>query len=192
MARMRPHSGMRPQDIVVLLELVTRGYSNSSEQFPKGLLFIGNITAKELSVTLQISEAEIGHSIRRSRFAGLLMGSGRLVTGQVARHALYEFLLHGIEYVFPVKPGHLTRGVPTAHSAAPLSGIIQATEQYVWPHEEGQVRGQAIEPLFRTVPDIVVQNERLYQLLALTDALRVGRSREVNLAREELKRLLRI
>ncbi|WP_261989843.1 hypothetical protein [Hymenobacter sp. BT190] len=189
---MRPHSGMRPQDIVVLLELAVRGYSPTSEQFPKGLRFVTSIKAKELSSTLQISEAEIGHSIRRSRFAGLLIGSGRLATGQVARQALYEFLIYGIKYVFPVKPGHLTRGVPTAHSAPPLSDIIQATEQYVWPHEEGEVRGQAIEPLFRTVPDVVVQNEQLYQLLALTDALRVGRSREINLAREELKRLLRI
>ena len=107
MARMRPHSGMRPQDIVVLLELAIKGYTDTSEQSPEGLHLTHYVTAKELSATLQISEAEIGHSIRRSRYAGLLMGSGRLATGQVARQALYEFLLYGIKYVFPVKPGHL-------------------------------------------------------------------------------------
>lgn len=187
---MRQHNGMRPQDIVILFKMISRvgklveplvPFDSRGRVIPEQL-----ITNKAISEELKISPAEIVHSIRRSQFAGLLIGQGRTV----ALRALYEFLLYGIKYVFPVKPGHLTRGVPTAHSGSPLKATIQAVEQYVWPHEGGEVRGQAIEPLFRTVPEVAPSDEYFYQLLALTDALRVGRSREVLLAREALKQLL--
>lgn len=189
-AVMRPHGGMRPQDIVVLLRLVSHHEIISVGE--KKVRMYSPLTAKKMSAELLISQAEIGHSIRRSRFAGLLNGSDSLMTVEVARQALYDFLVYGLKVVFPVQPGRLTRGVPTAHSAPPLNQIIQAasTDQYVWPHEDGEVRGQAIEPLFRTVPAVARQNEQFYQMLALTDALRIGRSREVNLARQELGKLL--
>jgi hypothetical protein len=178
---------MRPQDIVILLRLVSHWYGYSGDKYIR--LFVPPVTAKQLSQELKISPAEVGHSIRRSQYAGLLLKTGM---GDVARQALYEFLVYGIRLVFPVQPGRSTRGVPTAHSAPPLNQIIQAdpTEQYVWPYKGGTVRGQAIEPLFHTVPEIVGQDERFYQMLALTDALRLGRSREVNLARENLSKLL--
>ena len=190
MALMRQHNGMRPQDIVILFKLISRGAAVAAGPAPGGESSVARppISGKTISEEVGISPAEVTHAMRRNRFAGLLIGEER--QPQVAYRALYEFLLYGVKYVFPVKPGHLTRGVPTAHSAPPLHGIIQASEQYVWPHETGAVRGQAIEPLFRTVPDIVARDERLYQLLALTDALRVGRAREVKLARQELQALL--
>lgn len=187
---MRQHNGMRPQDIVILFKIISKAAEEVAPLVPldgKGRIVPQQlITNKTISEELKISPAEVVHSIRRSQFAGLLIGQGRTV----AFRALYEFLLYGIKYVFPTKPGYLTRGVPTAHSATPLNTTIQASEQYVWPHEEGEVRGQAIEPLFRTVPEVAPSDERFYQLLALTDALRVGRSREVLLAREALKQLL--
>jgi hypothetical protein len=37
-----------------------------------------------------------------------------------------EFLIHGLKYVFPAYPGALVRGVPTAHSAEPLKGLLIA------------------------------------------------------------------
>ncbi|WP_216859093.1 hypothetical protein [Hymenobacter citatus] len=174
---------MRPQDIVIIFKLISKRYlSDDGPDVDRSTFF----TAKSISDELKISQAEVGHSMRRSQFAGLISSDKHTV----AVRALYEFLVFGIKYVFPVKPGHLTKGIPTAHSALPLRATIQAIEQYVWPHEAGEVRGQAIEPLFHTVPDVAPSDERFYQLLALTDALRVGRSREILLAREALKKLL--
>lgn len=37
---------------------------------------------------------------------------------------LLEFLLHGVRFVYPVERGGLTRGLPTAHAAPPLSGRV--------------------------------------------------------------------
>jgi hypothetical protein len=51
-------------------------------------------------------------------------------------------------------------------------------------------RGQAIEPLHPSVPYACRQDKRLYEMLALADALRIGRARERSLALKGLKELL--
>lgn len=45
-----------------------------------------------------------------------------------------------------------------------------------------------MEPLYPTVAEAAIQNEKLYELLALVDALRVGRVRERELAAVELEK----
>lgn len=104
--------------------------------------------------------------------------------------ALLEFLEHGLKYVYPQQPGPLVRGMATAHSAEPLVNDIQANEQVVWPYAEGNIRGQAIEPLHPNVPAACMEDKNLYELLALIDALRIGRKREKQIAMEELKKRL--
>ena len=103
------------------------------------------------------------------------------------RQALYDFLQYGLAVVFPVKPGAVVRGIPTAHSTAPLNKEISSGEDYVWPFAKGNVRGHGITPLYTTVPQAALDDEQLYALLALADALRVGKIREKNIAVQELK-----
>jgi hypothetical protein len=82
----------------------------------------------------------------------------------------------------------LARGIPTAHAAPPLSEKISPDDlPPVWPDPEGKVKGYAIEPLFASVPAVVKTDSGLYELLALVDALRIGRARERRLAEQELK-----
>ena len=57
----------------------------------------------------------------------------------------------------------------------------------MWPSASGQVRGQSIQPLYPSVVEAAKKDEKLYQLLALADVLRVGKVREKNLALKELK-----
>jgi hypothetical protein len=59
---------------------------------------------------------------------------------------------------------------------------------FVWPFEEGEDRGQMIRPLYPTVPQAASRDSVLYELLALTDAIRVGQPRERALAIKELER----
>jgi hypothetical protein len=99
-----------------------------------------------------------------------------------------EFLQFGLRYVFPQQPGPAVRGVPTSHSAAPLKDQIQSTEEYVWPYGKGKVRGHSILPLYPSVPEAALNDPKLHELLALVDALRVGRARERALAVVELKK----
>ncbi len=166
---MKKHSGMRPHDIVVLLKIAAKGKENWY--------------MKDLAYELKISASEVSESINRSVIAGLIaQDKKRLMT-----LALLDFLEHGLKYVYPQQPGALVRGLPTAHSAPPLNHDIVSEEPYVWPYAEGKVRGQAIEPLHPNVPQACLLDKEFYELMALCDALRVGKAREKNIAMQELK-----
>jgi hypothetical protein len=60
-------------------------------------------------------------------------------------------------------------------------------ERFVWPYGEGSSRGQAIEPLHPNTPEACLNDAKYYELMALTDAIRVGKVREQNMAFEMLK-----
>ena len=49
-----------------------------------------------------------------------------------------------------------------------------------------------LEPLYASVPGAARRNPALYDLLALVDALRIGRARERNLAEKEISALLNL
>ena len=81
--------------------------------------------------------------------------------------------------------------MPTAISAPPLAKVIMSNEKLVWPYAKGTERGLAIEPLYPLLVEACIKNPELHELLALADALRVGRVRERELAKVELeKRIL--
>ena len=167
---MKKHSGMRPQDIVVLLKIVAKG----NEQW----------YMKDLANELSISASEVTESISRSVLAGLISSNKKTIF----RLALLDFLEHGIKYVFPQRPGAISQGMATAHSAEPLVDLLVNDEPYVWPYAKGNTRGQSIEPLYPSVVEASLKDKELYELLALVDALRVGKAREKQIAMNELKK----
>jgi hypothetical protein len=73
-----------------------------------------------------------------------------------------------------------------------LSRTIQSDRDiYVWPDEEGTVRGEMIEPLYPTIPKAAKVDPEFYELLTLLDVIRVGRPREYKIAADQLhKRIL--
>ena len=172
---MKAHSGMRPQDILILLKLVC--LKNTSWRY------------SDIAQSLNMSQSEVFDSLERSRIAGLVNAEKR----NIFRSAFFEFLIYGLKYVFPAEPGPLCRGIPTSHSAPPLASQIIASDNdnYVWPTSDGTTRGQSIRPLYPTVPLAAKKDPELYELLALVDALRVGRTRERKLAREQLEQRIK-
>ena len=171
---MRAFNGIKPQDIVILLKLVALGE--------------GKWRHMDLVSSLGLSQTEISFALDRCRTVGFLDSAKK----KVMRGALLEFLEHGLKYVFPAAPGPISRGMPTAHSAAPLAGAIVSSENdiYVWPSDAGKARGQAITPLYKNVPQAAEKDPALYELLALVDAVRAGRARERDLAARELEKRL--
>ena len=51
-------------------------------------------------------------------------------------------------------------------------------------------RGYALQPLYKSVPFAARKDAKLYELLALTDAIREARPREAKLTVQELRILL--
>ena len=106
-------------------------------------------------------------------------------------HNLAEFALHGAKYAFPAVKLPLAVGVPTSHSAPAFAGVFApGSTDFVWPHPNGSVRGVGVEPLHPSVPFAAMQDAKLYELLALFDALRVGKARERGMALERLQALI--
>lgn len=166
---MKKHSGMRPHDLAVLLKIASKGQQNW--------------LMKDLANELEISGSEISESINRSKIAGLISGDKR----KLRILSLLDFLKYGLRYVYPQQPGSIVRGIATAHSALPLREKIISEEPYVWPFAKGNVRGQSIEPLHPKIPNACLKDSRFYELMALTDAIRVGKAREQSIAFEMIK-----
>lgn len=164
----------KPQDIVVALKICLAGEEKSFATLAKEL----GMSASEVHASfLRLTEARI-------------LDPG---TRKVRRKSLLEFLRHGVPYAFPAQPGEVTRGVPTAWAAPAMAGKISGDEALVpvWPDPDGTRLGVAVEPLYRSVPVATKNDPALYDLLALVDALRVGRAREKAIAEKELDRRLR-
>ena len=169
---MRHINGMRPQDIAVLFKILLLG-----ETAWQG---------KELAKALFLSPAEISFSLKRCQYSRLLDMPGRVV----ARRTFTEFLLYGLPVAFPTHPGAFVRGLPTAHSAPPLQQQIAGGQLYVWSDAESDQWGSEITPLYPRALAAAKTDAKLYELLALADALRVGRSRERKLAGELLSQFI--
>jgi hypothetical protein len=168
---------LKPQDVVVLMKLISYGGRRPS--------------MATMAVDLSISPSEVHAALQR-------LVDSRLVSIGAQGHrpllpAVEEFLVHGLKYAFPAKRGEMTRGVLTSHAAEPLRGQIarNADPPPVWPHPEGTQRGVSLEPLYKTVPAAALRDPALHEMLALVDALRDGRARERKLAEKELTERIR-
>lgn len=172
---------MKSQDIVILLKLVSLE-DQIRQGHPDEPAIADPFALRSLEGELGISKTEISASIRRSIASRLAMKSSD--RAKVNRRNLIEFVQHGLKYVFPAKPGAPQRGVATGFAAPMLEGklVSSGADIYVWPHPEGSQRGLSIAPLFKSVPDAALKDARLYEMLALVDAIRTGNQREANLA----------
>lgn len=169
---------LKPQDIMVVLKLSTY----QRKRPPMSMI----------AADLNMSPSEIHAAIKRLRQARLLHGAELQEKPNLS--ALQEFLLHGVKYAFPAEHGQVTRGLPTSFAASPLKEEIASGDELppVWPWRDGETRGIALEPLYKTAPAAALRDPVLYELLALVDAVRDGRARERKIAEKHLINKLRM
>ncbi|WP_250655563.1 hypothetical protein [Alkalimarinus coralli] len=141
-----------------------------------------------------ISKTEISASLKRSIAVGMAMHDRKTGYPKANTKALLEFAVHGLKYVFPVKPAEIVRGIPTSFAAPVMEGKLMTAGEMicVWPDARGNSKGQAVKPLYKSVPKAVKLDPDLYELLALVDAIRLGNSREAKLAEQLLADKLKI
>ena len=138
------------------------------------------VVARELGM----SAAEFHAAVQRLGQAGLVAPKDR----RIRQGAVREFLIHGLRYVFPVVMGGLTRGTPIPYAARPLHEFISFGNENisVWPDASGEKLGYGVEPLHPSATKVASRDRRFYDVLALIDALRQGRTRERQIAEDEL------
>ena len=167
---------LKPQDILFLLKLVSLGKKTWS--------------FNKIAVELGMSPSEVHAAAKRALAARLAIKEDGKIWPNIRN--LEEFILHGLQYVFIPEKGELNRGMPTAYASAPLDAyLVQDNEPPpVWPDPEGEVRGESFTPLYKSAPVAAKNDAKLYELLALVDAIRGGRARERDIAKKELKKRL--
>ena len=162
---------LKPQDVVIMLKLIA--WEDSEWSYPA------------LSHELSMSTSEVHAGVKRA-VAARLMDMHRKIP---IKRNLLEFLIHGVKYAYPPDRGGVTRGLPTSYAAQPLKDLIMQTDDPppVWPDPEGQVRGYEFSPLYSSVPHACKVDPKLYEILALVDAIRDGRARETQIAVKEIQ-----
>jgi hypothetical protein len=162
---------LKSQDVFIMLKLVVR--DGSVWSYPA------------LSHELFMSASEVHAGVKRA-VAAKLMDMHRKIP---VKSNLLEFLIHGVKYAYPPDRGGITRGIPTSYAAQPLRELIVQSDEPppVWPDPEGQVRGYEFSPLYSSVPHACKVDPKLYELLALVDAIRDGRARERKIAEKEIQ-----
>lgn len=180
---------LKPQDIVILLKILST--MTLPKSYPKE-----ELSQNELARLLCMSPSEVNAGIKRLALSNLLAPVQRFnrVGLLPIKPAVEECLVLGVKYFIPAQLGVYTRGIVTAY-AAPIFEkhiILGEDPRPVWPCGEGNQRGVALEPLYRSVPQSIIKHPDplFYELLVLIDAIRIGKVRErsiaINLLKEKL------
>lgn len=199
---------LKPQDFLVALKLVAWGdhrwtYALLAQELglsaseahaavkrgiQAGLLVDTALLASPPAAVAGVQEVAAIYRVRAKprRAAG-----GADNPARVHSRNLAEFAVHGAKYAFAADRLPVAVGVPTSHSAPAFAGVFApGSDDWVWPHPSGSARGQGLAPLHPSAPFAAMQDEKLYHMLALFDALRVGRARERAIALKRLPLLI--
>jgi hypothetical protein len=203
---------LKPQDFLVALKLVALGdqrwtyaglaqalglsaseaHASVKRGLQAGLLVDAALLMPPPAAVPGTQEAAAIHRVHakpRRAAAGAASSAGNPV--RVHSRNLAEFAVHGAKYAFAADRLPVAVGVPTSHSAPAFAGVFApGSDDWVWPHPNGTARGQGLEPLHPSAPFAAMQDAKLYDMLALFDALRVGRARERGMALKRLPLLI--
>lgn len=126
-------NGMKSQDIVVLLKLVSLQEQEQNGPGQPQWAFQGEspYSVRALEALLGISKSEINAAITRSLSSGLAIKDRQTGRPSSHRRNLHNFIVHGLKFVFPVKAGAMTRGVPTAFAAPMLKNLLVSGGEYI-------------------------------------------------------------
>ena len=154
--------------------------------------WLARYSVRALAEETGISKSQVSLALQRCQEVGLVRKDRKTGVPRANARALFNFIVHGVRYVFPAKPGEITRGIATTFAAPVLEGQLYSSGELpmVWPDARGNSKGQAIEPLFKSVPFAVRRDPELYAMLALVDAIRIGHPRESKVAAERLAEYL--
>lgn len=166
---------LKPQDIVVSIKLLQSMEGGSVPTYSK------------LAMELKLSPSEAHAAVGRCLEVGLLRkpSDPRRTMPQPVAAGMEEFLIHGVKYIWPAKRGPVTRGFATASSLDSVARILDVPEPtvpLVWPHPEGTLRGESVEPLYPRAVEACQSDPVLREWLALLDVLRLKTGREASLA----------
>jgi hypothetical protein len=169
---------LKSQDLVVLARLLLAENRAEPTSYPTLSLWTG------------LSASECHAAVKRLYRAGLTsaaLQNPSTFDWHVVRPAAEEFITHAIRYLWPIEPLGEQRGVPTGTAVKGLNegdSAVYEADRWVWPSAKGTDRGQAIKPLYPTLPEKVGNDSLFHQSLAALDLTRSPLARLRNLGRQ--------
>jgi hypothetical protein len=171
---------LKAQDVLVACKLFSVGE--------------GSWTYSGIAEALELSVGEVHHALQRCRSARLVvsMRDGEIIS----KKHFHDLLVFAAPRIFYAVRGSLDLGWPTAYHLPTLVGEFEGIRQVVlknslpvvWPDPKGPVRGETLLPIYPTVPEAARKDALLYELLALTDVIRLGDIKYKKKAAELLER----
>jgi hypothetical protein len=146
-------------------------------------------TIRSLEQDLGLSKSAVAYSLGRLRELDLVKDEpgGRRINKLLLR----DCLEHAVRWIAPAKVGDFELGLPTAYAAEPLKRKLSGDEDpVVIPLPHGPLRGRAVPPIHPLAPAAAAKDPKLHRLLAIVDALRIGRARDRQAAAAELRACL--
>jgi hypothetical protein len=166
-----PPAPLQAVDLLVILKLSALGRPSAPVR----------LVAEEIG----LSKSAVALSLRRLGAMGLLREEGE--QRRINKFALQWCLQHSVQWIAPAEVRGARLGLLTAHSAPALaSRLIGGDDPVVIPLPHGPARGRAVTPLHPLAPGAAARDPKLYALLALVDAFRIGGAREREVAATEL------
>lgn len=148
------------------------------------------ISVRAIAEAIGISAGEVSKSTRRLVASRLVVERDGSVFAESG--ALLEWLCYGVRYAYPQQSTGYGRGMPTAWNCPILtSDMMPPDPPLVWQQAGGSVEGILMQPFHEAVPYAAAQDELLYRALSLIEAVRVGKPRELAIARNLLKELIK-
>ncbi|CAA0080866.1 Uncharacterised protein [Zhongshania aliphaticivorans] len=147
-------------------------------------------SVRDIAEALGISPSEVSKATKRLKASHLVVqrSAGLFVDA----NALLEWLCYGLRYAYPQEVVGYGRGMPTSWNCPLLnSDLSPPAPAQVWPVSGGSVEGAWVRPIHNAVPIATSKNDRLYKALALVEAIRGGKPRELAIAREMLTQLIK-
>jgi len=167
---------LKGQDIAILIKLLLKQQAKDKIEF------------KNIAYELYISQSEVTKSIKR-------LEKSRLLTRysddsiELHKHELMELFVYGVKYLFSAEINIATRGMAAAYSSPHFKKIILSEDTYVWPYINGNTKGLALTPIYKTLPNALdrTPDEKFYAIISALDLLRLRGKRENKIAKEILE-----
>lgn len=189
---------LRPHDTVVALKLgAAYKLLHDREQLPEKIDPLsreGTVSIhsdyRGLGGALGISHGEIGNSIKRLLESKLIAPAlhEAFYVGlpyQVVIPNMKDWLVYGIKFYMPAETQSFGQGVPTSWSNPDVrSMMVPRDPPHVWLSPGGAVAGEGVVPLYAKQPIAAANDRNLHYILSLVDAVRLGKPRELKIARE--------
>jgi len=174
---------LKPHDTVVALKYGCIALSEQSTDKANG-----KISVRAVASSLGISPGEISKSNQRLVKAKLIAPveesyQKNLPYNLVVTH-MQDWLSHGIQYSVIAESMGVGRGMVTSWSNKAIhSEFVPRELAYVWLTPGGDTTGEGISPIYPKAPLAAREDHHLHYILSLIDAIRLGKPRELNIAR---------